>query len=165
MNIHNATSKSPVKYHLMAELFLCLIIVILLIKLISDRPNIKIDTQGFVKNTVLNFSLLPDGTFIVAKSNGEVIDTVPKENPTTKDALKQLHSIAVAVTEDIDKNNYADKEVGLIDRIISPAMANIHNLPGHRYFNYSWTFGNQRGCTRYDITYYPPTYTNVGACI
>lgn len=165
MSDDKEATNSAVKYHVMVELFLSLIIVIILIKIFIYIPDIKVDTQGFIKNIVLNFSILPDGTFVVSKQNGEVIDTIPLKNQSSEESLKQLINVGIAVIEKIDTRNYVDRKLGLIDSIISPAMASKHNLPGHKYWNYYWVIGNQTGCTRYDITNYPPNLKNVGACI
>jgi hypothetical protein len=161
MNINYEISTLPTKYHLIIELFLIIVIVFMLVKC---QPSINVDSQGLVKDTVLNMSLLPDGTLVVADPYSDEVITVVGEKPINHGPLKQLQSITLAVTEDSGEYNATGQKVGILDTLISSAMATKHNLPGHKYYNLSWRYGNVAGCTRYDITKYPPPKVPVGSC-
>ncbi len=150
MNNSNQASKTSIKFHLIIELFLCVVIVFLLVKCTSE---IKVDSRGFVKDAVLNYSILQNGTIVVANSSGEVISsTDPKENSINQISLKELHSLALAVTQDDGVEYTANIKVGLIDRIISPAMATEHNKKGHVYRQYNQFLDGKYNCFRFDVT-------------
>ncbi len=161
MNFDNLKSRFTVEQHLILEFFLCLLIAFLFFK---PTPSNKINTDGFSKDTALMFALEVDGKVKVTPNGGETSTITPEKNLFNQNLI--LSSIGIAIVRATDIKSHAIKQVGIFDRIISPAMATAHNLPDHVYYNYNWSIGNVTGCYRYDITGYPgvpPKY--VGACI
>ncbi|MFZ2451224.1 MAG: hypothetical protein WAW36_11970 [Methylovulum miyakonense] len=157
MNVTNEISKISVKYHLIVELLLLVAVIFLLAK---PSKDITLDTNGLVKNNLLNISLLADGTLVAAHPFANAITTITDENQLNQNSLKQLHSIVIAVTEDGINSERA--ESGIFDGIISSARATQHNLPGHIYVNITLRSQNNVVCKRYDKTL---NMKYVGACI
>ncbi|MBK8816370.1 MAG: hypothetical protein IPN42_13105 [Methylococcaceae bacterium] len=164
MYINKIMSTLTFHKHICIEILLFLIIVFLLFR---TTINTNVYYQDTGRNTVLTFSLMPDGVLVVSEPNVGNVVTVPREKLINRGQPVNLGEIGFAITEykSDDKTDHHDLVGGLLDKIISPAMATKHNLPGHIYWNYSWTIGSKKGCTRYDVTKYPPTLINVGACI
>ncbi len=160
MNIDKIKSILTLEQHLLFELFLCFVIALLLF---NTQKNIVLDSNGFTKDTALVFGVEFNGNINVAARDGDKTTVTPEINPLKKGSGILLNSIGTAI---IRNNNSTDKKLGFIDNIISPAMASMHNLPGHDYLNFPWTIGGVSGCYRYDITNYPSVPAKfVGACI
>lgn len=151
------TLKTSVKYHLIIELLLLAIIIFLLAK---PNKEITLDTNGLVKNNLLNISLLENGTLVASHPFANETTTITNENQLNQTALKQLHNIVIAVTE--DRMDPKRAESGIFDGIISSANATQHNIPGHVYRNITFIGGNDLTCRRYDKTL---NMKYVGACI
>jgi|CXWL01.1.fsa_nt_gi hypothetical protein len=160
MNINDAISNSKIKHHLIVESLLLLIIVFLLIKC---SGTITIDPKGFAENNVVNFSLLKNGSVVKTDRKGNIISVSEvKELPPNYKPLKQIHGIAIAVTRTTDNKSIGVASLGIIDSIISPAMAREHQIAGHIYDQITFNIDNTLSCERYDVT---DDWEFVGECI
>ncbi|PPD39124.1 MAG: hypothetical protein CTY16_19415 [Methylobacter sp.] len=152
------TLKTSVKYHFIIEFLLLVIIIFLTVK---PRQNINLDTNGLVKNNLLNISLSEEGALVVSHPFANETALITNEKPLNQTALKQLHNMVIAVTE--DNNNPKRAENGIFDSIISSATAStMHNIPGHIYLNITFSVDGVVTCRRYDKTL---NMKYVGACM
>ncbi len=129
----------------------------------DTAKTIAFDTNAAAKHNLFNISVLEDGSLVLAHPLANEISTISNENQPNQHnhgPLKQLHSFAIAVTEDGDSEEH-DKS-GVLDFFISSAHATKHKLRGHEYINLTITNQGSVVCYRYDVTL---NMKYVGACI
>ncbi len=161
MSDNNEISKPSIIHHLIIESILIIIIIFMLVKC---TPDIKVDSQGNVKNIIETISLTKEGKLILSKKNGDVIsisDSIDKTN-NEDPRLKQLHNITIVATGGNERAIRTKDQISFIDGILSSALADEHKNPDHIYYNLTTRIDGTTTCRRYNITLH---WKYVGPCI